>query len=217
MSSAGSVTTWLDRLRADDQAAAERLWARYYPRLVGLARKKLQGVPRRVADEEDVALSAFDSFFRGLAAGRFPRLEDRDNLWALLVVITAAKAADLRQHLGRQKRGGGRVGGDSVIDEAFGDSGGAAGINQVVGSEPTPWLAAQLAEEFERLMAALPSDEVRKVAVSKMEGYTNDEIAAMLSCADKTVERRLRLIRAVWTKCGTERACGESADDRPGT
>jgi RNA polymerase sigma factor (sigma-70 family) len=203
MSSVGSVTTWLEQLRAGDQAAAEQLWARYYPRLVGLARKKLQGVPQRVADGEDVALSAFDSFCRGLTAGRFPRLEHRDNLWALLVVITAGKAGDLRQHQGRQKRGGGKVGGESVLDEAFGDPEGAGGINQVVGAEPTPELAAQVAEEFERLLAKLPSAEVRRVAVWKMEGYTNDEIAALLPCARATVERRLQLIRSVWSKFAT--------------
>jgi RNA polymerase sigma factor (sigma-70 family) len=197
VSSGASVTTWVEQLRAGDLAAAERLWARYYPRLVALARKKLQGVPCRVADEEDVALSALDSFCRGLAKGRFPRLEDRDNLWALLVVITAGKAADLRQHQGRQKRGGGKVGGESVLDKAFGDAEGAAGINQVVGAEPTPELAAQVAEEFQRLLAKLPSDEVRRVAVWKMEGYTNEEIAARLPCARATVERRLQLIRSV--------------------
>jgi RNA polymerase sigma factor (sigma-70 family) len=197
VSSGASVTTWVEQLRAGDLAAAEQLWARYYPRLVGLARKKLQGVPRRVADEEDVALSAFDSFCRGLERGRFPRLEDRDNLWALLVVITAAKAGDLRQHQKRQKRGGGKVGGESVLDEAFGDAEGAAGINQVVGAEPTPPLAAQVAEEFERLLAKLPSDEVRKIAVWKMEGYTNEEIAALVPCSPATVERRLQLIRSV--------------------
>jgi DNA-directed RNA polymerase specialized sigma24 family protein len=197
LSSGESVTNWIEELRAGRQEAAEQLWARYYPRLVGLARAKLQGVPRRVADEEDVALSAFDSFCRGLSEGRFPRLEDRDNLWALLVVITAAKAGDLRQHLNCQKRGGGKVAGESVLDEVLGDAEGAVGINQVVGAEPTPELAVQLAEQFQRLLAQLPNDELRRIAVWKMEGYTNEEIAALLPCARVTVERRLQLIRSV--------------------
>jgi DNA-directed RNA polymerase specialized sigma24 family protein len=198
MSVGGSVTTWLERLRAGDQAAAERLWAHYFPRLVGLARKKLQGVPRRAIDEEDVALSAFDSFCRGVEQGRFPRLEDRDNLWALLVVITARKAIDLRDREGRQKRGGGQVGGESVLDELLGDDEGAAGIGQAVGREPTPALAAQVAEGFQRLLAKLGSDELRGIAVMKLEGYTNVEVAARLGCAEVTVERRLGVIRSVW-------------------
>jgi DNA-directed RNA polymerase specialized sigma24 family protein len=73
----------------------------------------------------------------------------------------------------------------------------------VVGAEPTPPLAAQVAEEFERLLAKLPSDEVRKLAVWKMEGHTNDEIADRLNCAPQTIERRLQLIRSVWGKSAT--------------
>src|SRR5262249_59982732 len=120
----------------------------------------LRGLPRRAADEEDVALSAFDSFCRGAEQGRFPQLESRDDLWALLVVITARKAIDLRQREGRQKRGGGRVGGESVLDELLGDEDGAGGIGRVVGAEPTPEFAAQVAEELGRLLALLPSDEL---------------------------------------------------------
>src|SRR5207237_8589108 len=93
MASKGSVTRWVGQLQAGDQEAAQHLWERYFRRLVGLARRKLRDAPRRAADEEDVALSAFDSFCRGAQRGRFPQLLDRDNLWRLLVVITARKAS----------------------------------------------------------------------------------------------------------------------------
>jgi DNA-directed RNA polymerase specialized sigma24 family protein len=204
MSSAGSVTTWVEQLRAGNRAAAQQLWDNYFPRLVGLARQKLHGLPRRAADEEDVALSAFDSFCRGAERGRFPRLADRDDLWALLVVITARKAIDLRRHVQRLKQGGGRVGGESVLDELLGDEDGAAGIGQVVGAEPTPELAAQVADQSRRLLALLPDEEVRSVALWKMEGYTNVEIAARLGCADATVERRLKLIRSLWKSAAAD-------------
>src|SRR5947209_17654517 len=94
MSPSGSVTTWLGQLRVGNRAVAQQLWQRYYTRLVHLARRKLQGLRHAGADEEDVALSAFDSFYRGAEQGRFPRLDDRHNLWELLVVITARKAID---------------------------------------------------------------------------------------------------------------------------
>src|SRR5262245_60587 len=105
--SSTSVTQWIDRLKAGDPDAAQKLWERYFRRLVGLARKKLRSAPRRAADEEDVALSAFDSFCRNAEQGRFPQLLDRDSLWRLLVVFTARKSAHLRRDEGRQKRGGG--------------------------------------------------------------------------------------------------------------
>ena len=81
MSSPGSVTVWLAQLKAGDTASAERLWEGYFRRLVGLARHKLQGMPRATADEEDVALSAFNSFCEGVKANRFPELSDRHGLW----------------------------------------------------------------------------------------------------------------------------------------
>src|SRR5437868_6100048 len=105
----GSVTRWIGGLKEGDPEAARRLWQRYFDDLVRLARARLRDAPRGAADEEDAALSAFDSLCRGAAAVRFPRLDDREDLWRVLVTITARKAADLIQHERRRKRGGGRV------------------------------------------------------------------------------------------------------------
>ncbi|HKB40937.1 MAG TPA: ECF-type sigma factor [Gemmataceae bacterium] len=198
MSSTGSVTTWVEQLRAGNRAAAQQLWERYFSRLVSLARRKLRGLRRCAADEEDVALSAFDSFYRGAEQGRFPQLDDRDDLWALLVVITVRKAIDLRQRETSQKAGGGKVAGESALDGLLGPEEGGAGIERVVGAEPTPELAAQAADEVQRLLGMLPKEEVRAVALLKLEGYTNAEIAERRGCAEVTVERRLALIRSLW-------------------
>src|SRR5882724_9359734 len=114
----GSVTCWISRLQAGDAAAAQVLWERYFRRLVGLARKKLQDAPRRAADEEDVAISAFASFCRGAAHGQFPQLADRDNLWRLLVTLTARKALHLQRDERRHKRGGGTVRDEAALGYA---------------------------------------------------------------------------------------------------
>jgi DNA-directed RNA polymerase specialized sigma24 family protein len=186
--SSGSVSHWIAQLRQGDDRAAQALWERYFRRLVGLARQKLHSGRRRAADEEDAALSAFDSFCRGVRLGRFPRLADRDDLWGLLVLITARKAMDQAQHEQRQKRGGGRVSGES----------GLGPLEQVATPEPDPAFAAELAEEYRRLLDLLGDDQLRTIAIRKMEGWTNAEIAAELGCADATIERRLRLIRDLW-------------------
>ena len=107
MSDSGSVTVWITRLKAGDAIAADQLWENYYRRLVGLARERLRGQPRAAADEEDVALSAFHSFFRGVERNQFPRLDDRYDLWQLLVVMTARKASRLIRHEHALKRGEG--------------------------------------------------------------------------------------------------------------
>src|SRR5262249_17775188 len=115
MSSDGSVTRWVTALKGGDTAAAQPLWERYHGQLVALARQKLRSARRREADEEDVVQSAFHSFFQGVARGRFPQLHDRDNLWRLLVVITARKALDQLAHQHSKRQGGGTVGGESRI------------------------------------------------------------------------------------------------------
>ena len=194
MSATGSVVSWLARLREGDAGAAQHLWEQYFARMVGLARKRLRGARRREADEEDVALSAFDSFCRGAEQGHFPDLRERNNLWRLLVNITARKALHLLARQGRLKRGGGKLRGESALLEAA--EGG--GIEAVVGNEPTPEFAAQVAEEYQRLISQLGDEQQRAIAVWKMEGHTNEEIAARLGIALATVERRLRLIRKTW-------------------
>jgi DNA-directed RNA polymerase specialized sigma24 family protein len=148
----------------------------------------------RAADEEDVALSAFDSFCRGAERGRFPKLHDRGDLWQLLVVLTDRKAIDLVRHERRARRGGGRVRDEGALAGAES----SAPLHDIADPEPSPEFAAQLAEQCQRLLACLDGDELRSVAQWKLEGYTIEEIAAKLGCVPRTVDRRLRLIRAAW-------------------
>src|SRR5262249_51868532 len=161
-------------------------WERYYPLLVDLARKRLRGAPRRVADEEDVALSAFDSFYHGAAQGRFPKLDDRDDLWQLLVLITAPQACDPIQHQGPGKRDWRRV-----QEEGKGDTASpGALLTGLLSQEPDPAFAAEAAESCRRLLDRLGDDQLRAIAVGKMEGHTNEEIAERLGCSPPTIERR---------------------------
>lgn len=194
MATDDSVSAWIDQLKAGEAEAAQPLWERYFARLVGLARKKLQGTARTAADEEDAALSAFHSFCRAVDAGRFPLLRDREDLWRLLVLLTERKASNQARDERRLKRGGGKV-----LDEAgwVGDGVGN-GPDQVPGREPTPDFAAQVAEECQRLLKLLDDDLLRALAVGKMEGCTNPELAARHGLALRTVERKLGLIRKIW-------------------
>jgi DNA-directed RNA polymerase specialized sigma24 family protein len=195
MPSDGSVTVWIAALKAGDARAAQKLWDSYFPKLVRLARRALLGRPLATADEEDVALSAFDSFCRGATQARFPRLDDREDLWQLLVLLTARKANRLLTHEHRQKRGGGAV---RHLSELTDES----GIVEILGRQLTPAFAAQVAEEFRARLAALGEAGLQAVALAKLEGYTNDEIAARLGVVERTVARRLRLIRALWAAEG---------------
>jgi RNA polymerase sigma factor (sigma-70 family) len=192
MSTPGSVTHWLQLLPGGDSLAAQQLWQIYFQQLVHFARSRLHNYPRRVVDEEDLALSAFDSFCRGVEQGRFPKLEDRNNLWKLLVTITARKVLNLKRDGQRRKRGGGTR-----------NEGPDAGeLDSILGKEPSPDFAAEVAEQCQRLLDLLGTDELRQVALWKMEGYTSKEIADKFPCTPRTVERKLELIRDIWEKKG---------------
>jgi DNA-directed RNA polymerase specialized sigma24 family protein len=199
----GSVTRWIGELRDGDPAAAGAVWERYFERLVRLARKRLAGRHGGVEDEEDAALSAFDSFCAGLARGRFTELSDRDDLWKLLVVITARKAAAQVDRQRAQKRGGAW----NRVAPAQGGSGegshagvGGGFLAEIVAREPTPEFAAMVAQETGRLLGRLGDDQLRQIALDRMAGYTTEEIADRLGCARRTVARRLDLIRQTWSE-----------------
>jgi DNA-directed RNA polymerase specialized sigma24 family protein len=185
-----SVTRWIRALKQGDDTAAQGLWEVYFRRLVSVARARLRDAPRRVADEEDVALNAFDSFCRGARIGRFPRLDDRHDLWQILVVITVRKVVSLRRYEGRQSRGMGRVRSLSELSPGV--------LEALDGDGPTPELAAQVAEEYRRLIEELGDPTLQRVATCKLEGYTNAEIATRLGCVIATVERKLARIRGKW-------------------
>jgi RNA polymerase sigma factor (sigma-70 family) len=191
----GSVTKWIQLLKEGDEAAALPIWQRYFEGLVRLARAELRGAPSAAADEEDVAISAFHSLCAGAARGNFPHLENRDDLWRLLVTITLRKAFDQVQRQRRQKRGGQHKSPDRARSGVASESDPLA---QLTAPEPTPEIAAMLAEQYRIMFERLRDDSLRRVAHLRLEGYTGEEIADRLGCTRRTVTRKLDVIRKVW-------------------
>ena len=189
-----SVRKWVARLESGDDAAAQRLWEVFFDRLVHLAHHRLQARHRRVIDAEDVALSAFGSFCKGVEEQRFPRLADQYDLWRLLVSITVHKVLHVVRDQKRIKRGGLF----RELNNLGGSSDALAAVNQIVGREPSPEFAAEVAEEYERLVKSLDDEELVELAAWKLEGYTNAEIATKWNKSERTVERKLNLIRKIW-------------------
>jgi DNA-directed RNA polymerase specialized sigma24 family protein len=198
--SAEEVTQWIDKLSGGDWRAAQVLWESYFSRLVSFARRKLEGLPLRAADEEDVALSAMYSFCRGMERHRFDHVHDRDDLWKLLVTITARKACAERRRQHAIKRGGGQVRGESVFFDRDHENGREEGIGAILGEEPTPELACMVAENCRMMLDNLEDEMLRQVAVFALEGYTPQEIAERLGCVRRTVERKLERIRDKWSR-----------------
>jgi DNA-directed RNA polymerase specialized sigma24 family protein len=189
-----SVTTWLNLLKAGDEAAAEPLWRRYFSQLVELARQHLAGHVRGAADEEDVALAAFADFCAGAAAGRFPRLSDRHDLWRLLLTITLRQARKLATHETRERRDSRRRQPLDLFDLPDAD------LDRLTAAAPDPALAAEVADRLRHLLKILPDDSLRSAAQDLLAGHTAVEIAHRLGCSLRTVERRFQRIRQYWGK-----------------
>jgi DNA-directed RNA polymerase specialized sigma24 family protein len=191
------VSEWIKRLTEGDADTAPKIWNDYFGKLVRLARRKLEGIPRRDSDEEDVALSAMNSFYQGLVQHKFDHLQSRNDLWKLLVTITVRKATALRRSYFAQKRGGGQVRGESIF--GYGEDA-QDGLAHILGTEPTPELAVSVAENCRLMLDQLPDETLRQVALWTLEGYRIDEIADKLGCVRRTIERKLERIREIWSE-----------------
>lgn len=190
------LESWVQGLAGGDRAAIEQVWREYFEKLVSLARRRLESMPRRDQDEEDVALSAMHSFVRGAARQRFPKLQDRDDLWRILVTITARKAVRFKRRRMADKRGGGQVRGESIFVAAGNEAN--WGLADVLKQEPTAELAVETAEMFRVLYANLQDPVMEQVVLARIEGHTVTEIAEQLGCTTRTVERKLQLARKRW-------------------
>ena len=186
------VTLWIEQLRAQDEVAAERLWHHFVSRLVELARSQLNPKTRRVYDEEDAALSAFNSVCQSVRAGRLTELRDRGSLLALLLRVTTLKVAQRHRFDLRQRRDVRRNLSDSVF--ARGET--AAPFAEPSHSrEPSPQFAAEFVDTCATLIQRLNDPSLERVVQLRMEGYSDSEIGRQLDCSRRTVQRRLEAIR----------------------
>jgi RNA polymerase sigma factor (sigma-70 family) len=204
MASEGSVTQLIQGFCDGDGEAFASLHARYWPILVQIAHRKLHGAPPRAADEEDVAQQAFWSFYRSVRTGHLPNLANRHDLLAALTHVTACKAINqIERELGTLKRGKGRVRGESALDHLAGQSSMRAGLQQVAGTAHLPDEQALLRDCYDHYLNRLP-EQVREVARLHLAGSSNREIAEELDCVERTVERKLALLRSLWQTLATE-------------
>lgn len=214
MSKFTNVSHWINLVKTGDTDAAHRLWQHYFDRLVRSVRGRLYGHNRAVSDEEDIVLSVFESFYNAAEQGRFPDLSDRDDLWRLLLRMAARKVVDKRRRDQRQRRGG------SVnlysLDQSIDNN----ETIEAIGDEPSPEMVLMMQESVEQFFSYLGVGQLRDLAGAKLEGYSNAELAQRFGCSERTIERRLHLIRE---KCRqelvefNEHPAEKTTDRSPGT
>lgn len=177
---------------------ASQLWHRYVEQLARLARRKIGTAPKRLADEEDAANRAFHALLQGIEQQRFPDLKDRRDLWQILIMLTERQAIAMRRREYAAKRGAGKLLGESALLRDGQPEWG--GIEQVIDSEPSPEFAALCAENLAQRLALLDHDpNLAHIALDKLAGYSNQEIADRLQISLRTVERNLSRIRQLWS------------------
>ncbi len=192
---AGEITLLLQKIVEAPDAAMHGLWEHFFERLVRQASREIARKPQRAKDEEDVAIEAMNSFFNGLKRGKFDEIQSRTDLWQVLVVITARKATRAYRDERTQKRGGGKVLGESVLRKH--SSEGAGRLEHVAAVEPDQFVDLVFSEMLERL-TELGDGTLRIVAKRKLEGFTIAEIAEELNVVPRTIDRKIQRIKSIW-------------------
>ncbi len=206
----GSVTRWIHDLKQGDTAAVEPLLERYFGRLRQLARMQLSRGTRAVLDDEDVALSVLESVCRNAANGKLPDLRDRDDLWFMMIAISQNKVISQRRYENTAKRGAGKVLTMTDALEQYNTD-----LEGLMGSDVAPEFFTEVMDCWNQLLRSLPDDKMRRIAQLRLEGHTNQVIAERLQLLRRTVERKVELIRELWTKLNDEEHRRRSAQNKP--
>ena len=193
------ITLFLKDSQGIGEEGAQAIWESYLPKLMRVIESKLRNSSKRIIDSDDIAQNAMLSLFRGLKEHKFDSLENRDELWALLIIITARKVTRERRREMAEKRGRGTTRGESAfivagrIDDCY-------GINQVLDENQMPESASRVLKTYEELLPQISDQKTRNTAMLRMEGYTNPEIAEKMKCSVVRVEQRISKIRKVWKR-----------------
>ena len=189
-----SIMYWLERLNEGDDDSAYQIWDHCFDKLLRIAKRRLGDLPNRSDDEEDLALSAFNSLCRGAREGRFRQLKSNNDLWQILVMITSRKAANRMKYHLAEKRGGGKVRGDS----AFGKKSQSGSMRIEEAAAVDDAFGESLTLECREMIESLGDETLKQIAILRLERYTNREIAEKIERAESTVDLKLKLIRQRW-------------------
>lgn len=192
-----SISQYIGGLREGQPEAIQKIWERFYSDLIRLAYRKLRDGPNKVADWDDVVQEAMAQFFAQVQQGRFPDLNDRDDLWQVLVMLVHRRARDQQRRERADKRGGGKVFTESIL-ECPNDPDRRGDLDDLAGVTPTPQVAEEIFANLSLALGELPTPDYRRVALLKLQGFDNKKIASQCGCSVATVGRRLANIRKLW-------------------
>lgn len=170
----------LKQYRAGESEAAAAIFERYVDRLVALARKRLSARLSQRVDPEDVAQSAFRSFFLHAREGEF-ELRKAGDLWSLLAQIALHKLhRQVERHHAKRR---------TVARDA-----GSKGVAAAQEPEPGPAEVVALVESLQRIFADL-GDEPRYVLMETLRGKDVEQTSKSMKKSPRSVRRYLAEVR----------------------
>ena len=189
-SDTGSVTRWLQRLQAGESGAAQAIWDRFYQRVVRFAELQMKRNADRAVDGEDIAQSAFRAVYHAVMNGRYPDMDNRQELWQLLIVSIRNRVRRHFRDIHTQKRMVNEKGLLLMQDR----------LNAIELSGPVA--QAELADLLAMLLRVLdqedPTGELRQIALLQLEEYSASAIARKLKRRKSYILQRVRMIRILW-------------------
>jgi DNA-directed RNA polymerase specialized sigma24 family protein len=194
-SNSHSISKWIPQLQIGDPEASNELCRRHWDKVEAAARRGLKGLPRRKADEEDVTIMVFEAFLRGVKEKRFKRLENRQDVWQILTMLTRRMTASIFRDAYAGKRGGGQVRDESAFERIDPNGSAGPGIQDVADDREDD--VDQWPLEIRESLGRLEDDQLRQIVLFKLEGYKNKEIAGRMEISLRSVERKLGLIREI--------------------
>jgi RNA polymerase sigma factor (sigma-70 family) len=157
--------------------AARVLHERFGPHLRRVIRRKLAPVLRREFDSQDFLQDVWASFFRAPAAARL--FDQPEQLVAYLAGIAYHKVADVcRNRFETQKN---NINRQVALDSQ---------VCHPIARTPTPSQVVAEREQWDRLTRGQPSRNLRILELLR-QGYTHEQIAAVIQVNEKTVRRLL--------------------------
>ena len=171
---------WLDDLAEGKPEAVQEFWSNYGDSLQRVAERQIADWLRRRVDPEDVVQSACRTFFRRAGEGDFS-LENKDDLWKLLLTITLNKVRMQARFHTRNRR--------SISKEQA--------LPEEANLQPAEWdHAIEQVELADMLQVAFSEDPERKHVLEMwLDGRTQNEIADEIGCSERTVRRIQERIR----------------------
>ena len=184
----GSITHWLSKLQAGQSEAAEPIWIRYQAKLVSIATQQLAENPDRSVDGEDLVQSSFGNVCLAVQNGKYPDIDNREDLWGLLYIATVNRVREHYRELRALKRF--HISSSQAIDPS------------ILAYLQTPFAEAQAADLLEYLLSRLdledPSHLLRQIALLYLDDHSASSIAKRLHKRKTSVLISLRLIRSIW-------------------